>query len=268
MAINTRPDQYQIGKGRFYFAPLLASGALDAYRFIGNVPAFTLTPSSDNLTHTSSTGGINVEDRNIIISQSLAIAFTTDNMSVENKALWMGGTVDTITATSQTAQTNTITALKKGYVYFIGVTTANPAGAKDVTVTQVQQGGTTLVAGTDYVVDGRRGSISFPTTGAAVAGTSVTVTYSIAASTRDQVNRRNLVITGAVRFESDNPDTGQGKVDEEHFLPYVRLAADGDWGLIGDDWQSFGFTGAVLQQYDVLGNPIPQHVITPLTIPT
>lgn len=267
MAINTHPDQYTIGKGRFYFAPLLASGALDAYRFIGNVSAFTLTPSSDTLEHVSSTGGINVQDRNIVISQSLAIGFTTDNMSIENQALWTGSSLDTITAVSATAQTQNLPTVKLGYVYVLGATTANPAGAKDVTVTAVTQGGTTLVAGTDYVVNGRAGTISFLTTGAAT-GAAVTITYNVGASTRTQINTRNNVVNGSVRFISDNPDTGNGKTDYEYFLPYVRLAADGDWGLIGDDWQSFGFTGAVLQNYDAVGNAVPQLTITPLTAPT
>jgi len=267
MAIDVRPDQYALGKGRFYFAEYLPSGALDAYRFIGNVPTYTLTPSSDTLTHTSSLGGINVQDRDIIISQTLAIAFSTDNMSLENKALWMGATVDPITVTAATAQTLTVASPKLGYVYPLGVTTVNPAGAKDVTVTTVVQGATTLVNGTDYSVNGRAGLVTFLPTGAAVAGTPVTITYNVAASTRSQVNARNRVITGAVKFISDNPDTGIGKVDDEHFLPFVRLAADGDWSLIGDDWQSFGFTGSVLQRYDTVGNPIPQHTITPLTVP-
>lgn len=266
MAINTNPDQYVLGKGRFYFAQRQTDGTVGAFRFIGNCPAFSLTPSSDNLTHVSSTGGINVTDRDIQTSSDLAIGFTTDNMSDENKALWMGGTVDVQTIASATAQTYAVPAgsVKKGYAVPI-VTALVPAGLKDITVTQIVQGGTPLVAGTDYAVNSRNGLITFLTTGAVIEGTSVTVTYSVAAATRNVKNNRGQTITGAVKFISDNPDTGNGKIDEEHFLPYVRISPDGDWGLIGSDWQSFGFTGTVLQSYDAAQNAIPRHTITPLT---
>lgn len=263
MAINTSPDNYVLGKGRFYFAKTKPDGTLEGFRFIGNVPAFSLTPSSDTLTHVSSTGGINVTDRDIVISSDLAIGFTTDNMTAENKALWSGGTVDTVVQTSGTALTDTV-VIQKGYSFPVGETTAAPSGVKNITVTSITVGGTPLVANTDYTVNGPAGLILFPTTGAALEGSTATVTYSVAASTRDVISNRAATITGAVKFISDNPDTGKGVVNEEHYLPLVRLAADGDWSLIGDDWQSFGFTGTVLQKADQAGNPIPRHTITPI----
>lgn len=266
MAINTAYDQYKLGKGRFYFAQTQGDGTLGPYRFIGNVPAFSLTPSSDSLEHVSSIGGINVKDREIQTSNDLAIAFTTDNMSRENQALWSGGTVDTVTQTSLTAQTETVAApkVKKGFLYTVGAADTG-RGLKDITVTSITQGATTLVLGTDYSVNTRTGFIALLTTGAATEGTAMTITYNVAASSKDIVANRALSITGAVRFESDNPDTGTGVSNEEHFLPRVRLSADGDWGLIGDDWQSFGFSGTVLQLSDQAGNPVPRHTITPLT---
>lgn len=267
MAINVQPDQYVLGKGRVYLGLYNTAGALSGgFRFLGNCPAFSISQSNDTLTHQRSTGGLNFTDRDIVISSAVSLSFSCDNMSQENKALWMGGTVDTVTNTSMTAQTDTIIGAK-GYAFPVGETAVLPEGVKDITVTSVVNGATTLVAGVDYTVNGRTGMIAFEPGGAAVDGTVYTVLYNRAASSRDVVNDRARSIIGALKFISDNPETGAGKVDEEHYIPKVRISADGDWALIGDTWQQFSFTGTVLQTYDTAGNPLPARRITPLTAP-
>ena len=265
MAINTAYDQYAVAKGSLFVAPYL-NGVLQAYRFLGNAPTVTLTPSTTTLDHVSSVSGLNLKDRSLTLTNDLAVAFTVDNMSAENKALWVGSSgVQTQTITAQTAQTLTIANPVLGGVYLFGVSPVVPAGVKDVTVASVTQGGGPLAAGTDYSVNGRTGMLGILPGGTVVAGTPITVSWSSTAATRTVINNQAMIPTVAMRFESLNPDTGLGNNNEEHFLPYVTLRPTGDLPLVSDIWQSIGFTGEVLQRSDIAGNPIARHQITSLS---
>jgi hypothetical protein len=69
-------------------------------------------------------------------------------------------------------------------------------------------------------------------------------TYSTVASTRTQIVSSSNAIYAAIRFVANNP-TG---VNRDYYLPYCKLAPDGDYNLKGDDWQTMGFTFDILNK--------------------
>lgn len=74
-------------------------------------------------------------------------------------------------------------------------------------------------------------------------GDSVTFTYDQGAAGLTQIISGGHVCEGRLLFVADNPK-GENK---DHLWPYVQLTSDGDYALIGDDWQKIGFTYEVLK---------------------
>jgi len=68
----------------------------------------------------------------------------------------------------------------------------------------------------------------------------------VAAATRRVVLDGNSTIEGELKFFADNP---KGANKDTHW-PYVQLSPDGDYALIGTDWQTVGFAVSVMQRAD------------------
>jgi len=79
-------------------------------------------------------------------------------------------------------------------------------------------------------------------------------TYSQAAANLTQVLSGSQRIEGRMLFVADNA-YGENK---DHLWPYVQLTSDGDYSLIGDEWQQIGFTFEVLK----LDDDTPREIIT------
>lgn len=99
---------------------------------------------------------------------------------------------------------------------------------------------TNLVLDTDWEYEQATGRFHILAAAPAVAnGATVTVSYSKTAATRDIMVTGGTEAYGALRFVADNA-VGDNK---DYFWPYVKLTANGDYALKGDEWQqmSFGF---------------------------
>jgi hypothetical protein len=101
------PDNYQISKGKFYVAPVVAPGDIETavWTEVGNVSSATFTQELETLEHFSSMEGVRLKDKTVIIEKSATLVITTDEISAENirmKVLgsaWSGG-VSNIFATN------------------------------------------------------------------------------------------------------------------------------------------------------------------------
>ncbi len=232
------------GSGEVSFARF-APGTMNpgAFIYLGNTPEFSLTPEVETLDHFDTDHGIRVKDDEIETSFSLGGRVTTDNLSKENWTAFLMGTTSSFTMTSGSAVAETINPVAFG-TYQLGVTTPNPSGARLITSVVVTNGGTTYVAGTDYLVDLAAAAITFIPGGTLVAGGSVTVTYSRTASTREQIVSGNIVQSGALHFKSFNPAGPRRDV----LMPYVKLRPEGDLALKGEDWLTMSFNIGVLRK--------------------
>lgn len=254
---------YTLGRGRLFFsrytAAQLAAGITSATRgegelFFGNVPEFSLSTTEEVLDHFASTGGIRIKDDSVTLQLDRTGSFTTDNISMENLGLlFTSAGTTTVTQTAQTNQNYTITAARPGRFYQIGETALNPSGVRRLSNITVNKGAgfTTAVAATgNWEVDEELGRIYvLPGSVEIPADTDIRVTFNQAATTREQVISSSQSIYGALKWVSDNPKGA----NRDMLMPYVKLSPDGDYSLVGDEWQAMSFAYEILQKGSLAG---------------
>ncbi len=258
MAKNTsglpQPGDYILGRGTVYVNPLLNSIPDPAFgwRDLGNSPEFTLSIETEKLEHKSSRAGLQVVDKEVILSQKMSIAFSIDEFNDDNLALWSQGATATHTNVAiagfsiQTVTTNII----QGNWYDIqaGGSSGERAYdtlATDVTVEDGAMGA--AVKDTDYVLDEKMGRIQV-IEGSAVLTDAGTMKLTLAAEAGAAVVEEVQGLTGgqvlvAVKFIAENPASSNKQ--REYQFHSVTLASEGDVALIGDEFATMGFSGAV-----------------------
>lgn len=240
-------NDYTLGKGKFYFrqfqpgtqTPVAASG----FRRLGNVPEAAVTRSNEKLDHTSSEGGINVKDDSVTTAQDQAIAFTTDNVNLDNLALWFGSEINEVIEAGGVVAGEALPDVAFDVYYQLGETAEYPQGVRNVSAVSVKKGATVGVPGVDFKVEAKTGMVEIIEGGAFASGDDLTVDYTVPAGTRKMVVDGNSTIEGELKFMADNP---KGSNKDTHW-PRVQISADGDYSLISTDWQTVGFTAEVLQ---------------------
>lgn len=244
-------NNYVLGRGKVFF-DRFAPGTLvseKGERFFGNCPEFSTSASADTLDHYSSTGGMKVKDASVDLQINRTGTFTCDNINGQNVALFFSGTATDVVQAASTGATEALT-LYKGRYYQLGKTAANPAGVRRVTNLVIETtGGTpvTVAAAGNYEFDAARGRLYVLDDATDIVdGTEYDFTYDLQASTGEVVVSENSTIYGAIRFVADNA-TGENR---DYYLPYVKLSPNGDYSLIGDDWQTIGFNMEILKLDD------------------
>lgn len=96
MAASPSTLNYFIGKGVLSFTP--DGGSI---RDLGNAPEVELTPDLEELEHFSSRGGVRTKDRTVILEKGLTLRVVLDEVTPENLAMLLLGTVSTNTATDK-----------------------------------------------------------------------------------------------------------------------------------------------------------------------
>jgi hypothetical protein len=253
---------YTLGRGRLFFnrftpaqvaAGLTNTSSGEGELFFGNVPEFTLATEEEVLDHFASTGGIRVKDDSVTLQLDRTGSFTTDNISMDNVALlFTAAGTGTVTQSSATAVENVMT-VKRGRFYQLGVSPSNPTGVRGVSSVVVSKGAgfTTVVAASgNYEVDEALGRVYIlPGSADIPDDTEIEIVFNQAANTRQQVISASQSIYGELHWVSDNPKGAQRDV----LMPLVKLSPNGDYPLVGDEWQSMGFSYEILQRGSLAG---------------
>lgn len=237
---------YVLGKGKLYFDPF-ADGTQDltGERYIGNTPELSTTSDQETLDHYDSDSGLNVKDESVVIESNVTGSYTTDNIDIENVNMFYGGEIENITVAAATGLSETFTA-KKGRWLQLGTSDTNPNGVRNVTTVVVKQGATTI-ATDQYELNPAMGRIYLEDTADEYDdGDVLTVEYGVAAGTRKRVIGKGKQLAGALRFISENP-VGTNK---DYYWPSVKISANGDFNLKGDEWQTIPFNFEVLKKDD------------------
>ncbi|WLJ71135.1 hypothetical protein [Sphingomonas phage Carli] len=238
-------NHYSIGRGKFYFrefepGTLTPSGN---FRRLGNVPDASVTQAFDKIERWDCENGVNVKDGQKNIGRDTSLAFTTDNVSLANLALWFGTGVDTIETEEEADAEEIISGVVLGTFYQLGASPDRLQGARNVSgVSVVTAGGDVLVAGHDYRVHPKHGLLEMLENSALYGGEEIVVTYTVAAGSRRVVLSGGRMAQGQLRFISDNI----AGANRDIFWSRVTVAPAGDYTLIGSDWQSVGFSVAIL----------------------
>ena len=247
---------YQLGRGRVFLNRFPAGAQINAdtmgegERFIGNAPEFSLTSAEEGLDHYASTGGVKVKDDSVTLQVDRNGRVMVDSINKENIALFFMGSAGSVLQTSDTGLEYQVT-VKRGMYYQLGESATNPTGDRNVSNVVVKKGvsfATTVTATGNYAFDADTGRLYIEAGSADIPdGTLIKVVYDVAESSREQIISSNNPIYAAIRFVGDNPKG----TNRDYYLPYVKIAPDGDYNLISDDWASIGFTFQVLTKGDL-----------------
>jgi hypothetical protein len=248
-----------LGRGKLYFDRFVpGTENTTGERYLGNTPSFGLNVETQELEHYSAEEGLRIKDQSITLQVNYTGSFVTDDISLDNVAMFFFGSTSTVSQAAQTAQSDVLNVRKDLY-FQLGVNGARPMGVQQVTVSTVTNGATTYVAGTDYVVDSALGRVYIPKTSAIPNGTNITVNYTVAAHSHDLVLSGSDLIYGALRFISYN---GVGE-NKSFYMPKVALRPNGEYALKGEDWQQFGFNTEILKKGTLANIYVDGRAYTP-----
>jgi hypothetical protein len=264
MALNTtgKPNtlDYFLGRGILYLSEQdsdqLPSGG---YRDLGNCPAFSMTVASEELLHQSSRSGLKVTDKRVTLSQDIQIAFSLDELSHDNYALFFTGLTSTVTnpavagvGTMMAPVEITDTAvLGRWYpllTSYAGAGTSTAFSATSVPKIRRTSGmAMDLVLNTDYEINHKAGMVFLLADAVNVAAGDTIAWYSAADATAPSDLELMQALKGSVKnyclkFIAANPVNDDEMMEFEFHS--VQVSADGDLNLISDEFSQASFTGA------------------------
>lgn len=259
---TNNPEDYNLGRGIIYLGTLVGDLPKD-YRDIGNSTEFNINVESETLEHQSSRSGLKITDKEVIISQSVNLSLTIDELNFRNLALFFSGSTTTHTNPAKGAigsdggsEIILTDSVVLGRWYDLkdkdwdDVTGERVYDLATGNVTFEKDGGggadTVLVEGTDYIYDGKMGRVFIKSTAVNITTGDQLQFFSTAdaaAKDPDEVQaltQSNILV--ALKFISENPAANSHKT--EYQFHKVSLKAEGDFSLIGDDFTTMTLTGS------------------------
>jgi hypothetical protein len=247
----TDPNNYTLGRGELWFAKYLAGTQLsNGERYIGNTPEFAANIENENLDHFNSDRGIKEKDESIPLQTNRTASFITDNIHPENLAMYFLGETSKLAVTAASVVGERHEAVIKGLTYQLGKTGSGArnldiqSAGVNIIVNDDKGAPTTYVEGSDYTIDMERGRLEILSTGNIDSGTNLVIDYKVKATTRDRVISGSKPIEGSLRYLSFNPAGKQF----DWFMPWVKIQANGDHALKGDEWQQIPFSVEILRK--------------------
>ncbi|MGJ7557439.1 hypothetical protein ACSFBI_25895 [Variovorax sp. RB3P1] len=242
MANIFEKSQYVIPRGRVFFDLYDAADQLTGERHLGNCPTVTLSIATEKAPHYSAESGPGVKDANRVVRIDRTGKITCDNMSADNRAMFISGEKSTVSQTAVAVPAEEITVIP-GLFYQLGRTDASPAGARKVTAVVVtpEAGGEPYELGEDYTVDAALGRLQILAGGGIPPG-KVKVAYSKPATTWLRIKSGDKAeLRGALRVLSNIAEGEQS----DTYCPLVTLAPTGDMALVTSD------DGYVQMEFDI-----------------
>lgn len=256
-----KPDteDYNLGRGIVYFAPIDAAGKPTIWRDLGNAPEFNISVEVETLEHQSSREGLKIVDKEVIISQEISVSFQLDEINFENLALFFSGEKNTHVNVSVAGFVE-FEMVKDGdlelgrwydlYNAAVPAERAYDVDIADLTVKTNEAAPVTLVVDVDFELDAEMGRIFILSTGILVpvaigTGDGLLVTLVANGTAKDVAEVRALTQTnvlGALKFISENPADNDRSTEYEFHK--ISIKPEGDFALIGDEFTVQGFTGA------------------------
>lgn len=236
-----------LGRGKLFFDRFTDGTEVNTgERYLGNTPNFGVSVETQELEHYSSEEGLRSKDLSVTLQIDYSASFVTDNIDLDNVAMFFFGTKASVTEAGATGEMDAFAATIQGLYYQLGTSASNPVGVRNVTTITVTgpSATPTYALGDDYTVDEALGRIQIVEGGAITSGLGIEVNYDIGAHTHDLVVSGSDLIYGGLRFLSFN---GVGE-QKDFYFPKVALRPNGEYALKGEDWQQFGFNVEVLKK--------------------
>jgi len=272
---------YVLGRGILYLSEQTDKTKGKSFRDVGNTTEFNLSITEETLEHTSSRTGLSVTDKEVTTSKKVEGTITMDSIEFNNLSIFFSATGEDDKAVTINPNASIDEAdahvLVEANSFALGrhINVVDQDGVQlynmDATEIdnaasfQLYQDGSPLAAAV-YASDGSgdvewdlefgtffikpTATVIDPTKEIKVAMLQAVVTVG---ATIDRLN--GLAQSSqelSVRFLGENP-ANNGKQREVQVFKTI-LRANGDWALIGEDWQTLGFsfTAEVDDQGDIL----------------
>lgn len=236
--MKTSNAELVVSKGELYFnrfAPDSTIGEGELY--IGNTPGFSVQRSIKTLDRATSYNGQQVNLESYIVSENHKGKLVTDNMSIENLALWFGGEPDYVGQTGLSYVTEVI-RVRQGRWYQLG-TSYIPYGVRHVKHDlEVYNGDNRIDVDSNLIMNLTEGRFTLLENAPEVSDKDeLTFTFQWRSSPSKSVVGGNREILGSLRFISTAPVGTQFS----YYFPCVSLLANGTLDLKSDDWQTLTF---------------------------
>jgi hypothetical protein len=238
------------GKGKVFievYDPGTTTGHGEQY--FAQTTEFNLTVASETQDAYDADEGINTLIEQALTQVDASGSLITQDMNMDKWNLFVLGLgAQTVNTASATGSTQTLTDVRRGRYFQLGVSAGTPTGVRKATVTSVTKGGTPVTASgnwTQTAQDIELGRIYIELAAPGIADDDdLVVTYNVAASTRTSVVSKDRQVRCALRFVSANTTGDQ----TDFYMPLVNLIPDGDAALKGADWQTLGFRFTCLKR--------------------
>jgi hypothetical protein len=232
------PDSKNIycGSGEVWFNRFDSTGALTAYRHLGNVSKLDITPTPTTIEMQSSMNAARAVIAQATTALKMELDLTLTEFDRKNVALALLGDDS---AYAQSSATITAGALGNAV---LGA--AMDTGKQKIVVTDVKHSSTTYVEGTDYTVDSDSGLITLLDTGTIVDGQALTWDGSVPLFDSFQVQGLSEgKIIGALRFRSSVDNFGPRMLVD---VWNVQMNPSGAIALLGTAFAEIALKGEAL----------------------
>lgn len=233
-----------LGSGEVYFNRFISGTRTgEGERYIGNTTDFVVDRKLGHAESRKSVRGVTLKNFKGATSEDVTISFTTDNISDDNTADWLGANITTLTAPRLGAQSETFVVVP-GRFYQLGLDLYPGIGASNIFGMSVKVGSTFM---TDWYKDEVSGRIGVPAGRTDLIGQTMTVEYEIRNSKSTMIKTEVKDIRGSLRFIARNR-VGD---NQNYFFPEVLLTPRDQLSLKGDNWRTLGFEAESLAPYTV-----------------
>ncbi len=229
MAIASTTTQRLVAAGKVYWDQFNAAGVKTGERYLGLTPGFTVSVKSDTIESYSAETGVRQLDDRTLISVTRTGTLSVRQVSLENLALFVGGSAITAAQTSGAVSNEAVSVLADRY-YQLGATVANPSGVRNVTsITATAATPTSWAATTAKALGAQVQQLSSPThvfqctTAGTTGGTAPTWVTTLGGTTTDgTVTWTCIGIITPVLGTDYTVDQTAGRV---YILPTARVSA-------------------------------------------
>lgn len=226
------------GYGDLYFGRFIAGTTTpDGEVYLGETQSFSILRDITSLARKTSYDGQAIDLEGIVVTETHSAKFVTDNLSVDNLALWFGGDALDTEQVDTIDMTETLT-LKRGRYYQLGLS-VQPSGLKNLASIHPTKLGVAINLDANFESDFEAGRIFVRTDAPDVIdGTVVVFTFDLRPADSKTIISAKKELIGSLRFVAKNI-YGENK---NVFFPYVHLKIEGELSLKTSDWENLSFS--------------------------
>lgn len=242
--------QLILGRGELYFeqlSPDTLDG--DGERYVGNTTSVRIEREVTRIERKTSFGGRLHDVPGAVIGEEQSVSIMTDNVDIENLALWFGTSVKDNLPLPALNESETLT-VKQGRSYQIGKSYLPVIGLKNLQSAQVFRSGSPVTPTGNYEIDLADGRVHILRDAPNIPdNSSIRIDFTAYPVGYDfdyaypTVLPNGDEIYGSLRFVPKNAVGPQVR----YFWPFVRITPRGQTDLKNDEFQQWGFEVSVMR---------------------